>query len=80
VAEGINQVLTIPSNVVAIAQIAQSLRPNFEQQGVTEMATIDGTNFNEYGIEKPTLVGTNGHNSILNTSLFKFGDNDNLSL
>ena len=44
------------------------------------MATIDGTKFNEYGLEKPTLVGTNGHDSILNSSLFKFGDNDNLSL
>ena len=79
-AEGINQVLTIPSHVVAIAQVAQSLRPNFEQQGVTEMATIDGTNFNDNGIDKPTLVGTNGHDLILNSSMFKFGGNDNLSL
>ncbi len=44
------------------------------------MATIDGTNFNDNGIDKPTLVGTNGHDLILNSSMFKFGDNDNLSL
>jgi Ca2+-binding RTX toxin-like protein len=63
-AEGINQVLTIPSNVVAIAQVAQSLRPNFEQPGATEMATIYGTNFNDDGIDKPKLVGTNADDSI----------------
>ncbi|MEG5139403.1 MULTISPECIES: calcium-binding protein [unclassified Microcoleus] len=56
-AEGINQVLTTQSNVVAIVQVAQSLRPNFEQQGVTEMAIINGTNFNDNGIDKPKLVG-----------------------
>jgi hypothetical protein len=56
-AEGINQVLTIPSNV-AIAQVAQSLRPNFEQQGATAMAIINGTNFNDNGIDKPMLIGT----------------------
>jgi hypothetical protein len=55
-AEGINQVLTIPSNVGAIAQIALSLPPNFEQQGVTEMATIHGTNFNDNDIDKPMTI------------------------
>lgn len=44
------------------------------------MATIDGTNFNDNGIEKPTLVGTNEHDSMLNSSVFKFGGTDNLSL
>ena len=51
-AEGINQVLTIPSNLVAIAQVAQSLRPKFEQPGATEMAIINGTDFNDNGIDK----------------------------
>jgi Ca2+-binding RTX toxin-like protein len=60
--EGINQVSTIPNNVVAIAQVAQSLRPNFEQQGVTEMEIIKGTPFNDDGTFnngqlRPKLVG-----------------------
>ena len=79
-AEEINQFFTIPNNVVAIAPIAQSLRPNIEQQGVTEMATINGIDFNDNGIGKPTLAETNGHESILNSSVFKFGGNDKLSL
>ena len=58
-AEGINQFLAIPRNVVAIAQVAQSIRPNFEQQGATAMATIKDTNFNDNGIDKPMLIGTN---------------------
>lgn len=63
-AEGINQVLTIPSNVGAIAHIAQSLPPNFEEPGATERATINGTNFNDDGIDQPKLVGTNADDSI----------------
>ncbi len=81
-AEGINQVLTIQSNVVAIAQVAQSLRPKFEQQGVTEMATINGTNFNDNGIDKKKLVGTYGDDSIYgyagNDILSGLGGNDYL--
>ncbi|NJK69438.1 MAG: calcium-binding protein [Microcoleus sp. SU_5_3] len=81
-AEGINQVLTISSNAVAIAQVAQSLRPNFEQQGVTEMATINGTNFNDNGIDKKKLVGTNADDSIYgyagNDILSGLGGNDYL--
>jgi hypothetical protein len=62
--ERIKQVSTIPNNVVAIAQVAQSLRPNFEQPGATERANINGTNFNDDGINKPKLVGTNASDSI----------------
>ena len=63
-AEGINQVSTIQSNVVAIAQLVQSVPPNVEQQGATEMATTNGTNFNDNGIDEPKLVGTNKGDSI----------------
>jgi Ca2+-binding RTX toxin-like protein len=81
-AEGINQVLTIPNNVVAIAQVAQSLRPNFEQPGATEMATIHGTNFNDNGIDQQQLVGTTGDDSIFgyagNDILWGLGGSDHL--
>jgi Ca2+-binding RTX toxin-like protein len=61
ITEARKQVSTIQSNVVAIAQVAQSLRPNFEQQGVTEM-TINGTAFNDDGTFnngqlRPKLIG-----------------------
>ncbi|MEG4204038.1 calcium-binding protein [Microcoleus sp. Pol7_A1] len=81
-AEGINQVLTIPSYVVAIAQSAQSLPPHFVQPGATEMATIKGTNFNDNDIDKPKLVGTNADDSIYgyagNDILSGLGGNDYL--
>jgi Ca2+-binding RTX toxin-like protein len=82
ITEARKQVSTIQSNVVAIAQVAQSLDPNFEQQGVTEMATIKGTNFNDNGIDKAKLVGTNGEDSIYgyagNDILSGLGGNDYL--
>jgi Ca2+-binding RTX toxin-like protein len=92
-AEGINQVLTIPSNVGAIAQVAQSLRPNFEQPGATEMTIINGTTFNDDGTFnngqfRPKLVGEDpewmqGPNgpvlTLGNDTIYGYAGNDILS-
>ncbi|MEG3959747.1 hypothetical protein [Microcoleus sp. herbarium2] len=92
-AEGINQVLTMPSNVGAIAQVAQSLRPNFEQPGATEMTIINGTTFNDDGTFnngqfRPKLVGNDpewmqGPNgpvlTLGNDTIYGYAGNDILS-